>query len=246
MQIIPVIDIKDGVVVHAIAGQRDEYEPIQSQLACDATPGQVAAALHDHTGCSLFYLADLSAIAGATPDWAAYDAIATTGASLMIDAGLSAPDSARDFMTQAESLGYIDGVVIALEALTSCDDLSELQQITNDRGIFSLDLQAGQLLTHVEALRQRSPLEMGQHAIRAGFQRLIVLDLAQVGVSGGVSTHHLCRALSVRFPGVKFISGGGVRHRDDLDQLQAAGCHGALVASALHNRTLSLEPPDTH
>jgi uncharacterized protein related to proFAR isomerase len=30
MQVIPVIDLKDGVVVHGIAGRREEYRPLVS------------------------------------------------------------------------------------------------------------------------------------------------------------------------------------------------------------------------
>ena len=68
MQIIPVIDLKGGVVVHGIAGQRQSYAPVESQLGCDASPLSVAAALRDHTGCETMYVADLDALAGEAPD----------------------------------------------------------------------------------------------------------------------------------------------------------------------------------
>lgn len=245
MQIIPVMDLKDGVVVHGVAGQRDKYQPIESQLACDATPGSVAAALREYTDCTNFYIADLNAIAGAEPDWDAYDAIAAQHVTLMIDSGTADPDRARAFMARAESLDYISGVVVALEALASSDCLPELQQITGNCGIFSLDLQEGQLLTRIKDWQSRSPLAIGQLAIDAGFQRLVVLDLAQVGVNQGVSTHDVCRTLSATNPNLELISGGGVRHHRDLQQLEAAGCQGALVASALHHRTLQIQPPRT-
>ena len=70
---------------------------------------------------------------------------------------------------------------------------------------------------------------------------MIVLDLAAVGVGGGVATVELCRQIGSRYPGVELITGGGIRNIDDLRQLRAAGIHGALVASALHNGSITPE-----
>jgi phosphoribosylformimino-5-aminoimidazole carboxamide ribotide isomerase len=70
---------------------------------------------------------------------------------------------------------------------------------------------------------------------------MIVLDLAQVGVDAGISTLELCRHLHDTHPSVEIISGGGVRHVDDLTQLASAGCDAALVASALHDGRLTTD-----
>ena len=69
-------------------------------------------------------------------------------------------------------------------------------------------------------------------AIAAGVQRLIILDLADVGVGGGVGTLTLCQAIRAAHPQVEIIAGGGVRGLADLQQMAAAGCDAALVASA--------------
>jgi phosphoribosylformimino-5-aminoimidazole carboxamide ribotide isomerase len=75
-------------------------------------------------------------------------------------------------------------------------------------------------------------------AVNCGIGRTIVLDLAQVGTARGVGTVALCRALSKRWPALELIAGGGVRGPQDVAELAAAGCAGALVASALHDGTL--------
>jgi phosphoribosylformimino-5-aminoimidazole carboxamide ribotide isomerase len=67
---------------------------------------------------------------------------------------------------------------------------------------------------------------------------MIVLDLAQVGVGAGVATGNLCRQLRQRFAGLRLITGGGVRHEEDLTELAALGIDGVLVASALHDGRL--------
>ena len=49
----------------------------------------------------------------------------------------------------------------------------------------------------------------------------------------------LCREISRKWPHIELIGGGGVRALADLRSLRAAGCRGALVASALHDGRLS-------
>ena len=83
-----------------------------------------------------------------------------------------------------------------------------------------------------------SPLQIATLALRLGVRRMIVLDLASVGVGQGVPTSPLCRALRCLDSKLEIIAGGGVRGPDDLCILEATGCSAALVASALHNGSL--------
>lgn len=80
---------------------------------------------------------------------------------------------------------------------------------------------------------------VGRIALEAGFTRFIVLDLAQVGTSAGVSTLPLCRHLLSRAPQASVWTGGGIRNRSDLALVAAAGVSGVLIASALHNGRIS-------
>ncbi|MCX7088390.1 MAG: HisA/HisF-related TIM barrel protein [Methylococcales bacterium] len=66
MQIIPVLDLKNGVVVHAKQGQRERYAPIHSPLCHSAVIEQVIAAYLNLYPFSTFYIADLNAIQGNT------------------------------------------------------------------------------------------------------------------------------------------------------------------------------------
>ena len=62
--IIPVIDLLDGLVVHARGGRRAEYAPVQSPLCPSAEPEKVVAALLAlHPFCEI-YIADLGALLG--------------------------------------------------------------------------------------------------------------------------------------------------------------------------------------
>jgi phosphoribosylformimino-5-aminoimidazole carboxamide ribotide isomerase len=66
MQIIPVLDIAGGIAVHAQAGDRTQYAPLESDLV----PGRVGdpiallRAFHSNLGIHECYVADLDAIQG--------------------------------------------------------------------------------------------------------------------------------------------------------------------------------------
>src|SRR5262249_50181073 len=113
-----------------------------------------------------------------------------------------------------------------------------LRAIGPDRLIFSLDLKQSQPLVGSQAWHGLDALSIARLALRLGVRRLIVLDLAQVGMNGGVATLPLCRSLRCLDDRAEIIAGGGVRSEADLDALAKAGCDGALVASALHDGRL--------
>ncbi|HEY1067965.1 MAG TPA: HisA/HisF-related TIM barrel protein [Pirellulales bacterium] len=255
MLVVPVLDLLGGVVVRGIAGRRETYRPIESPLVSSARPAEVATALRETFGLTTLYVADLDAIAGRPPHVEACAELQRLGFSLWLDAGLAdGRDAARwldarspHASSQTSELHLVAG----LETLAGPAALADVLRIAGpERTVFSLDLKAGHPLVRVEAnwseaaaADKRSPhadvggvdpFAIARQAISLGVQRLIVLDLAQVGMGAGVGTESLCRAIAGAFPHVELIAGGGVRSRTDLARLAEAGCRGALVASALH------------
>ncbi|MBI2480379.1 MAG: hisA/hisF family protein [Planctomycetia bacterium] len=238
MKVIPVIDLKDGVVVRGVAGRRELYQPVKSLLSCQASPSSVAAAFVRHFGFDTVYVADLDAIAGAEPNWQAYNAIAATGLRLILDAGTNSIARASRIIDNSPTCG---GIVIGLESLQSAQDLLGLHAaIGAERAVFSLDLRNGKPLTNIPGWSESKPIELVDAAADGGIHRLIVLDLASVGVGEGVSVGSLCTAVRCRHPQLEITAGGGVRGISDLLGLAAAGCDAVLVASALHDGRLSV------
>ena len=86
MRIVPVLDLKGGVVVHARRGQRAEYAPLRSPLVDGCEPVAVARALCAAVPDETLYVADLDAIAGAPADEATLAALASV-AEPWVDAG---------------------------------------------------------------------------------------------------------------------------------------------------------------
>jgi len=241
VKIYGVMDLKQGQVVHGVAGRRESYRPVVSRIATSARPGDVARAFAVSAGLRHAYVADLDAIAGDDPNWEALEAVAAAGLEILVDAGCGDVQRAARlanyrFAATCRTNTTLSGIVVGLESLTEPQRLPELlQTIGVDRAVFSLDLRGGVPMIGAADLADRSASRCAELAWQAGFRRLIVLDVAAVGIARGPVTLDLCRALGADHVWHELVSGGGVRDGQDIDALANAGCHSVLVASALHH-----------
>jgi phosphoribosylformimino-5-aminoimidazole carboxamide ribotide isomerase len=233
MRILPVLDLLDGQVVRGVAGRRQDYRPVISRLTRLSQPLDVARAFREQVGLTELYLADLDAIAGKEPAWPIYATLQAEGFSLWVDAGVREAARGRQLAERGV------GVVAGLETLTGPAVLAELVQDRADGLVFSLDLRGGQPLGKPEAWQGADVWSIALQAVALGVRRLLVLDLARVGVSTGTGTEALCGRLRAAYPQVEVWAGGGVRGRDDLQRLQSSGIRAVLVASALHDGLLT-------
>jgi phosphoribosylformimino-5-aminoimidazole carboxamide ribotide isomerase len=235
VQVLPVVDLLGGQVVRGIAGRREAYRPIVSQLCADASPASVGRALVEPCGFHEAYVADLDAIAGRNPDWRSYEALADSGLRLWVDAGLTGAEQAHEFLSQRAER-FIARVIVGLESLARRESLAELlARLGRERLVFSLDLQDGRPITRVPEWCDSEPAEIARDIFDLGVGSLIVLDLTRVGMGAGSGTETLARQLRALQPAAELIGGGGVRGVEDLRRLADAGYDRALVASALHD-----------
>jgi len=236
MQIIPVLDLLNGVVVRGVAGQRNEYRPIVSRLTDRSDALSVANAFRAYFGLTTLYVADLDAILNQRPNKEIYATLRSNGFRLLVDAGARGVD---DLMNLIDA-----GVSTVIIGLESWPDTAALKSACNrywERLTFSVDLKSGSPLGDLAKWDTDDPFKIASRAIAAGVWRMIVLDLAQVGVGAGLSTLPLCQRLRQEFPHVSLITGGGVRNAADLKPLREGGISGVLVASALHDGRLSAD-----
>lgn len=234
MYVLPVLDLLHGVVVRGVAGRRDSYRPVHSRVCRSADPLQVAQAFRDHFDLNQLYVADLDAILHQRPNFDTYRQLSQAGFDVLVDAGI------RTLAAGSSVLDAGAGSIIAgLESIPNLDLLAELvAAFGHRRVVFSLDLKEGQPLTNGAASSAGLPLRIGEIAIQHGIQRLIVLDLAQVGIGEGISTLDLCRDIRTLAPQLEIITGGGVRNLRDLELLANSQIDGVLIASALHNGSI--------
>lgn len=234
MQTLPVLDLLEGTVVRGVAGDRGRYRPIESGITDRTDPLGVASALRDRFGLAELYVADLDGILHGRPNLATYASLREAGFRLLVDAGVRSQNDARQILEHGA-----DSLIVCLETNPPASlRRGLLAEFGPERLIFSIDLQAGRPLGRLDDECDNVP-ELIDRVVADGFRRLIVLDLAAVGVDGGPATLSLCQETKARHPHLQLITGGGVRGPADLELLQAAGVDGVLIASALHSGALT-------
>lgn len=221
-EIIPVIDLMQGQVVHARRGDRQAYQPLQSSLVEGCDPHDVAQALIQATGARHVYIADIDAIRSQGDHTALIAELAArhAGVEWWVDGGYA--DA-----TLALALHRTAGVtpVFGTESMRS---YGALRKCRNSRveAVLSLDYRRGIPL---------GPDWAFDHTEWPA--RVIAMELARVGADEGPALQ-LIRTLQSMRQDVDVIAAGGVRDRDDLVALDAIGVTAVLVASALHDGRL--------
>ncbi|MGD0995189.1 MAG: HisA/HisF-related TIM barrel protein [Candidatus Bathyarchaeia archaeon] len=235
MKVIPVIDILNGIVVHAVRGKRQEYQPLQSILCKSVEPLEVAKAFKT-LGFGGLYIADLDAITSGPVNFQVFKRIAKeTRLKLMVDAGVSDLGTAEKLLDCG-----VSKVVIGTETLQSKSFVGEAVRLfRSERVIVSLDLKGDIVLVKLGFAGCKSPVCLLREFKEMGVSGVIVLDLARVGSGEGVNVDFLKEALEA-VP-MDIYVGGGVRNIKDLVELKNLGVSGVLVATALHSGKISIE-----
>lgn len=219
MLIIPVIDLIEGHVVHAKSGDRSAFAPLNSPLCNSSDPVSVTNAYLSLYPFQHLYVADLDAIEGRGSNYKSLGALQQhfPFLEIWVDAGI------RD-QSMLRQLEQHDNIrpVIGSETLTDTGLLE-----TACSPILSLDYRNGRFLG---IGKLETDIRLWPHDI-------IVMSLSHVGSKRGPDWE-LLRQLNSHSPSSRFFSAGGVRNLEDLQRLADSQCSGALVATALHNRSL--------
>jgi phosphoribosylformimino-5-aminoimidazole carboxamide ribotide isomerase len=221
--IIPVLDLKAGRVVHARAGERAQYRPIETPLAATSAPEDVLAGLRRLKDFRRIYIADLDAIEGGAGHRAAIEGLLRDFADLEIwlDGGFATPEAAS-----AASANRIRPVLGSESLAVPAEALTRLAAA---RGLLSLDYRGDDF--------QGPPALEREPALWP--RDVIVMTLARVGTGRGPDLERLAHIKSLA--GARQVwAAGGVRGVEDLERLAAMGIAGALVATALHDGRLPL------
>ncbi len=221
MEVIPVIDLMGGQAVHARAGDRDRYRPLQTPLCPSSDPARVLAALLALHPFRTLYIADLDAIRGQGDH---VDTVARLHRlhpelHLWVDAGLGDARSLADFLARGSAHPVIGSETLQDTALLADSAIADDAPYS----VLSLDFQGERFMGPAE-LPQRPELWP---------QRVVVMTLAQVGSNLGPDFARLGE-FQRRAPSRSLYAAGGARDADDLRELAARGVAGVLVASALH------------
>ncbi len=208
-QIIPVIDLMHGQVVHAKHGLRERYQPIKSQLCNSSDALNVVTALLKLYPFRTIYIADIDAILGTGNHDNLIKKINSNfpNVHIWLDAG--------NHRTSAKAFP-----VLGSESFLTLESYLKQQKPY----VLSLDFNANGAIG-IAALH-----ESAEHWP----DEVICMTLNTVGGAQGTDTARLGQIMALN-KSSKLYAAGGVRNIEDLQTLASMGLSGALTASALHN-----------
>ncbi len=225
-----VLDIFDGIVVHAVRGMREQYLPIAGASSVCETSGavEIVRAIDPDE----VYAADLNRIrGGAAGDNFQVVRDISGYCKTILSCGVR---SAEDALL---GLAIADTVTIGTEN-ADFNVIGQACEIADaSRLHVNIDLMDGKILTNTEI--SLTPLEAVDKLNDYPINHLIIIDLTKVGTESGINTDFLEEAVARSDHPVIF--GGGVRDMNDLDLLRDLGVAGALVATGVHNLEIPVE-----
>lgn len=248
IDVIAVLDLKGGQVVHAVAGNREKYQPVQSILCDSAEINDVVEGMVRKLGISTFYIADLDAISGQEGNLEKISHLIQTyknkeylsgKTQFFFDAGVTDIQGVEKLLT-----AQIDKVIIGTETLLSLTALQDiLARFGADKIILSLDLRHGKVLTKTQELKMGTPLEGLTKLLALGLKNVMLIELDRVGTGKGLNKELILGALQLMNEygegKCSLFLGGGVGSLDEILTLRAWGIHGVMLATMLHRGTLN-------
>ncbi|ODR98891.1 hypothetical protein AUC68_06865 [Methyloceanibacter methanicus] len=224
--VVPVLDLKDGGVVHARAGKyaragkRAEYRPIATPFGPPHDAPAIARALLGITFSPALYIADLDAILGRGNNFELCQALANAvpGTDLWIDAGFAHLDDCAFWLPLGATL------VIGSETIASLEDWNAICESFGRNVVLSLDFDEQGL---------RGPKDLMDDP-DLWPDRIILMSLGRVGTETGPDLELLRKTIASAGDRHVYVA-GGVATRDDVATVKEAGARGVLVATALHS-----------
>ena len=226
MQIVPVLDLSKGLVVHAKKGIRRHYRPIQSSLCPTAYPVGVVQNFMELFDFHTLYIADLDAIVlqGHNADVVQGICVEYPELEIWLDTG---PSLISHYLDNPITPSL--RIILSTESLHSASILISLRNAYRDhRFVLSLDYKSNSILGSQEIMQERDSWPSD----------IVVLNLDHVGTCSGVNFPAIPNQQTL-FAMHKIYYGGGIRNYADLLQLKNLGAAGALLSTALHEKTVT-------
>ncbi len=226
MELIPVLDIKEGKVVRGVEGDRDSYKPVESCLTDSAEPVDVLEALKDDFELKKVYIADIDSLEdNGDNDDCIIELFDTFDLQFYLDRGIKTAEGLESRVVERT-----DKVIVASETVRSVGDMENIMECLGSRAVFSVDMYNGELAGDIGHFDSAS--ELLEYVEDLDVEEIILLDIGNVGTASGVAEHLLEKA--DEYGEEEFITGGGVRNVNDVEKLEKHNISGVLVSTALH------------
>lgn len=231
MKIIPAIDIIDGKCVRLTQGDYAQKKVYNEH------PLEVAKEFED-AGIERLHLVDLDgAKKGAVVNWKVLEAIAGK-TKLVIDfgGGIKRNEDINIVFESGAALATVGSIAVKDPALFA----SWVEQYGADKIFLGADVKdekiaVGGWLETTDV----SIYDFLAEKAKIGVTQVFCTDIAKDGLLQGPSTE-LYKKIIAQFPQMQLVASGGVSNMDDLYELQAAGCTGAIVGKAIYEGKISI------
>ena len=226
MQIIPVLDLSKGLVVHAKKGDRENYLPINSHICLSSDPFEIINCFLSLYEFKSIYIADLDALQQQSDNTDIIVSICKLYPKLEIwlDTGLSLIKYYLQDL-KFDSLRLI----LSTESIDSISTFTSfIHEYTNHRFVLSIDYKSGAILGLNELL----------HTQELWPTDTLILNLDHVGANDGINLPVEFNQPTL-FQTHNIYYGGGIRNCKDLGRLKTLGAAGALISTALHNKAIT-------
>ena len=229
MKLYPAIDLRGGQAVRLYQGDYDQM------TVYNADPVAQAQAFLD-AGARYLHVVDLD---GAKDDTTAnletIAAIAALG-GLFIEVGGGIRDEAR--IRRYLDLG-VGRCILGTVAVKDFDFTARMAQCYGARIAVGVDMKDGFIA--VNGWREVTPepgVAFCRRCAAAGVRAVIATDISRDGTLQGTNLDLYRELLAI--PGLEVTASGGIARMEELAELQAMGCHAAILGKSIYTGAIDL------
>jgi phosphoribosylformimino-5-aminoimidazole carboxamide ribotide isomerase len=237
MQVIPAIDIIDGVCVRLSEGDYSR------KTIYSSNPVEVAKAF-EGAGLTRLHMVDLDgAKKGTVVNWKVLEAVANN-TQLIIDfsGGIKTTETLQQVFDAGAAIAAIGSIAVKDPLLFG----NWLATFGADKILLGADVKNETIVVHgwTESTDLNIIDFLGQQSDN-GLTQFFCTDVGKDGLLQGPSIG-LYQQLMQAFPKLQLIASGGVSCAEDLVELKNIGCSGAIVGKAFYEGKISLTALSQH
>lgn len=229
MKLYPAIDLHGGQAVRLYQGDYDQMTVYNPDPVAQAKAFAAAGAKYLH-------VVDLDgAKDGLAVNFATIQNITAAG-DLFVEVGGGIRDQQRieDYL----ALG-VGRCILGTVAVRDFDFTARMARTYGDKIVVGVDMKDGYVA--VSGWKELTPepgLDFCRRCADAGVKALIVTDISRDGTLQGTNMQLYRDLLTI--PGVEITASGGIARMEELDELQAMGCHAAILGKSIYTGAIDL------
>lgn len=229
MKLYPAIDLRGGQAVRLYQGDYDQMTVYNPDPVAQAKAFAAAGAKYLH-------VVDLDgAKDGLAVNFSTIQSITAAG-DLFVEVGGGIRDQQRieDYL----ALG-VGRCILGTVAVRDFDFTARMARTYGDKIVVGVDMKDGYVA--VSGWKELTPepgLDFCRRCADAGVKALIVTDISRDGTMQGTNMQLYRDLLTI--PGVEITASGGIARMEELDELQAMGCHAAILGKSIYTGAIDL------